>query len=108
MKPIRSCVATLAVVVAGSVLDVQAAPQSLPFNPPVVHRGYNPNSPLWKPQQHSGKRQSNSGVFDDAARRSFKALHPFLLHEAQPVPAGRSTPRSKPKVRKVIKRSRKL
>ncbi|MDF2440905.1 MAG: hypothetical protein JWN98_1889 [Abditibacteriota bacterium] len=39
MKPIRFCVATLAVVVVGSVLDVQAAPQSLPFDPPVVHQG---------------------------------------------------------------------
>lgn len=83
MKPIRCWVATLTVVMAGSALDVQAAPEQIPFNPPVVHRGYNRNSPLWKPQQRNAKHQSRSLLFEDADRRSFKAMHPFLLEDPQ-------------------------
>lgn len=109
MKLIRLYAVIAAILVAGSVPAAQAAPNRNPFTPPVVHRGYDPKSPLWKSQNQRGaSRQSNSGVFDDDARRNFKAMHPFLLRESKPIPVRRPSLGRHPKARKAIKRSRKV
>ena len=92
MKLTCLCAVTITVA-AGLVLDAQAKPSPIPFEPPVVHRGFDPNSPLWKPQKQNGKFRKPNALFTEEDRRSFKAMHPFLLRETPPKTMRRAIPR---------------
>jgi len=71
------------------------APASIPFEPPVVHRGWGPHQQTLAQQQRwsSGWRPGQRDLmFHSTDRRLFQAIHPLHLRETQVLTARQTPP----------------
>ena len=70
--------------------------ETIPFEPPVVHRGYGSHMEALRQESlrsQTGRSVSRDLLFRDEDRKTFKALHPFLLTKPQAFPVHRGAER---------------
>jgi hypothetical protein len=63
--------------------------ETIPFEPPVVHRGYGSHMETFRQEalrNQSRRSVSRDLLFRDEDRRTFKAVHPLLLTKPQVYP----------------------
>jgi hypothetical protein len=67
--------------------------ETIPFEPRVVHPGYGSHMEAFRQESlrsQVGRSASRDLLFRDEDRKTFKALHPFLLNKPQAFPVQKS------------------